>query len=201
MATSLLGLFKSLLPTHPHIIERRRHEYSPASRVQVLTLLYCTPGHLGKEKYDWITSITGVAPRTQRDINKKAKDRGFNPEVDLRIRDEYVVDEPRTGRPITAVTEEIIDQIMALVRKDRNGREKSGEVLGFETGISPSSALRALKKGKMRKCKPLWKPGLDEKTKLKRYQWCKDHEHWHKEGPFPGTLFLVLWSFHLINNP
>lgn len=101
-----------------------------------------------------------------------------------------MVDEPRTGRPATAVNEAIIDQIMALVRKDRNGREKSGEVLAFETGISPSSALRALKKGKMRKCKPMWKPGLDEKTKKKRYQWCKDHENWHKEGPFPGIYFL-----------
>jgi hypothetical protein len=66
-----------------------------------------------------------------------------------------VVHEPRIRRISTVVTEVIINQIMALVRKDRNGREKSGEVLRFKTGISPSSVLRALKRGKMRKCKPL----------------------------------------------
>jgi hypothetical protein len=142
MATSGVGL-AWLLPNLPpfnaqlHLNPPRENKYSIVARVQALTLLHCTVGPASKQKYDWIYLMTGVKPRTQRRIARKAKQRGYDPQRDLRIKDEYVAEGKRSGRPVTAVTEENIDKIMRLVRKDRNGREKSAEMLAFETGISP----------------------------------------------------------------
>lgn len=200
MATSGVGL-AWLLPTLPPFNAQlqlnpppRENKYSIAARVQALTLLYCTVGPASKQKYDWIYLMTGVKPRTQQDIARKAKERGYDPQKDLRIKDEYVAESKRSGRLVTAVTEENIDKIISLVRKDRNGREKSSEMLAFETGISPRSALRCLKKGKMRKVKPYYKPALAQICKEKRLKWCLEHRDWHKIGPFPGLWRYVIWT-------
>jgi hypothetical protein len=56
---------------------------------------------------------------------KTAKVRGFDPKVDPRILERYVVDAPRSGRPT----------------KDRAGREKSSEYRAHKASISQSSAL------------------------------------------------------------
>jgi hypothetical protein len=41
---------------------------------------------------------TGVKPRSQRAIKKKAQDRGYNPDEDPRILESYVVNNIRSGR-------------------------------------------------------------------------------------------------------
>ena len=67
---------------HPH--------HSTALRVQALTLL--TEGfHL-----DRVSEITTIPPQTLQYIRKKAKDRGYNPEINHQILEEYVVDEEHT---------------------------------------------------------------------------------------------------------
>ena len=68
-----------------------RPHHPTALRVQVLTLL--TEGfHL-----DRVSEITTISPRTLQYIRKKVKDRGYNPEIDRRILEEYVVDGQHTG--------------------------------------------------------------------------------------------------------
>jgi hypothetical protein len=46
-----------------------------------------------------IEKKTGVKPRTQRAIKKKAEDRGYNLNKDPRILKSYIVDDVRSGRP------------------------------------------------------------------------------------------------------
>ncbi|GFF59718.1 predicted protein [Aspergillus udagawae] len=58
-------------------------------------------------------------------------DRGYNPAVDPRIHLEYVEDGKRSGRP-KEITEAIEEGILDSIRKDRNGREKSSEILAYE---------------------------------------------------------------------
>ena len=79
--------------------------------------------------------------RSQRNIKKKAQDRGFDPEKDPRILEAYVVDGERSGRP-KEIPVEKEEALLTSVGNDRSGREKSSEVLGYEQGISSASALR-----------------------------------------------------------
>jgi transposase len=106
-----------------------------------------------------IKQRTGVKERTQRYIRKKASDRGFRPEEDPRILESYVVDGERSGRP-KEIGKYIEEALLASVRDNRSGREKSSEVLAFEQGISYRSALRILHKYGLRSVKSTTKPGL-----------------------------------------
>ena len=58
--------------------------YSLAQRIQCLTLL--AEGFSSAEVRD----RTGVAPRSQRAIKKRARDRGYRPEIDKQIKEAYV---------------------------------------------------------------------------------------------------------------
>jgi hypothetical protein len=53
-----------------------------------------------------IEQRTGVKERSQRNIRKKAFERGFRPNEDPRILESYVVDSDRPGRPKKVATEE-----------------------------------------------------------------------------------------------
>ncbi|KAK9242218.1 bacterial alpha-L-rhamnosidase-domain-containing protein [Lipomyces tetrasporus] len=56
---------------------------------------------------------------------------GFDPDVDPRIREEYVVDAHRSGCP-KEITEAIEQSIIDSVTKDHAGHEKSTEYLAYE---------------------------------------------------------------------
>lgn len=150
------------------------HRYTLAQRMQCLTLLAegCPAAHV-KEK-------TGVSERSQRAIRKKAYDRGFEPDKDPRILEAYVVDGAHTGRP-KEITKEQEDKVLSIVRSDRSGREKSTEVLAYETGMSKSSALRILHKYGLKCVKPTTQPGLTPQMKQARYEWALAHQHWTLE--------------------
>ena len=68
-------------------------------RTQALTLL------AAGIPYKWVMEVMGIPHSTLKAIRKRAKDRGFNPEVDGRILEEYVKDGDRSGRP-TEISEE-----------------------------------------------------------------------------------------------
>jgi hypothetical protein len=57
---------------------------------------------------------------------------------------EYAEDAKRSGRPKEIIPEKE-KAIIESVSKDRNGREKSSEILAYEASISHSSVLRILK--------------------------------------------------------
>jgi transposase len=106
--------------------------HSIVLRTQALTLL--TAGYT----YRQTSEITGIPQPTLENIKKRARERGYDPAVDPRIREEYVADAKRAGRP--GIPEEIKQQLVNNVQKDRNSREKSTEVLAFEVSISSSFA-------------------------------------------------------------
>jgi hypothetical protein len=106
---------------------------------------------------------------------KRGKDRGYNPNQtgSLRLEARYIEDGKRSGRP-KEICEATEQAILTSVTKDRNGREKSSEILAYEAGISHSSVLRILHKHGLVIAKPSWKPGLTEAIRLKRLKLCKD---------------------------
>src|ERR1700677_3989725 len=121
-----------------------------------------------------------IPRRTLFRIKAKAFKRGYRPEEDPRILEAYVEDSKRSGRPKT-VTEAVSQSILANVRADRNGREKSTEYLAYEYGISRRSVLRVLKAAGMNYVKPTKKPGLTDKMKAARLKFCRDHADWTLE--------------------
>jgi transposase len=127
-----------------------------------------------------ISRSLALPPKTVRNMIEKGKDRGYNPTRSLRVEAKFVEDGKRTGRPkeISEVTEQAI---LASISKDRNGREKSSEILAYEAGISHSSVLRILHKHGFVIVKPSMKPGLTEAARLKRLKFCRDHEAWGLE--------------------
>lgn len=127
-----------------------------------------------------VTQKTGITERTLYRIKKTAAERGFRPEEDPRILEAYVEDAERCGRPQT-ITEAIQAKLLAGVREDRNGREKSSEVLAYEVGISRRSALRILKAHGLTNVKPTRKPGLTVAMRLARLKFALEHAHWTLE--------------------
>nr|KMM68929.1 hypothetical protein CPAG_05252 [Coccidioides posadasii RMSCC 3488] len=85
-----------------------------------------------------------IPSSTLYDIQKQAKDHGFDPKNDPQISLSYVEDASRSGQPKKISTKEA--GIIAFVTKSHSEREKSTEILAFEAGISHSSVLQILKK-------------------------------------------------------
>lgn len=158
----------------PQDVKDVGHRYTLVQRVQYLTLL------VEGFKADYIEQKTGVRERSQRNIRKRAYDRGFRPEQDPRILESYVADAARSGR-LKEISEEVEKEILSAVRSDRSGREKLSEVLAYDAGISRSSALRILHKYGLHNVKPTTKPGLTPEMKKARYEWALAHKDWTLE--------------------
>ena len=144
--------------------------YSMAQKIQALTLLaegFSTAA---------VQQKTGIPPRTANRIRATAEKRGFRPAEDPRILEVYVEDRKRLGRPM-AITEAVEQKLLANIREDNAGREKSSEVLAYEVGISRTSALRILKKHGLTNVKPTRKPGLTARMKADRLRFCLNHAH------------------------
>jgi len=160
----------------------RGNRYSLAQRVQALTLL--SEGFSIKQ----VESKLRIPARTVRNIRQKAHDRGYRPEEDPRILEHHVEDGLHPGRP-KEIDSSVEIRLLDSVRKDRNGREKSSEVLAYEAGISPASALRILQKYGLTNVKPTRKPGLNKAQKAARFAFCHAHQHWTLED-----WKNVIWS-------
>ncbi|KAL5610411.1 hypothetical protein FOBRF1_006528 [Fusarium oxysporum] len=141
-----------------------------------------------------IHALTGIAVRTINSIYARAIARGFEPnERPLRLRNEYLEDAPRSGRP-RKQTEEAKDLIVAKVSRDRYGREKSAADIAGELSlqgidISKTTVKRNLKAAGYRKTKPTRKPGLTKKMQKERLDWCTAHRDWSVED-----WKAVIWS-------
>jgi transposase len=137
---------------------------------------------------------TGISISTINRIYGRAIERGFDPNIrPLVIKDEWLEDAPRSGRPRKQTTENI-EKVVEKVRKDRYGREKScadlaGELSTEGLDISAITIWRILKKAGFNKTKPTRKPGLTKKMKEDRLKWCIDHKDWTLED-----WKRVIWS-------
>ncbi|CBF84331.1 hypothetical protein AN2628.2 [Aspergillus nidulans FGSC A4] len=94
-------------------------------RVQVLSYWA-----LGIQPPD-IAKMLQINVRTIWDMIQKGQDRGYNPAQSMRVKLEYVEDGKRSGRP-KEISEATDMAVLASVKQDRNGREKSSEILAFE---------------------------------------------------------------------
>jgi transposase len=153
-------------------------EYNICTRAQIVTLKLAslTVAQI-KEKVALL-----INNRYIRLLWQKATSRGFDPKNPVLLK-AHLEDSKRSGRP-TVQTPEKIEEIKAAVRRDRYGREKSCVQIGMEVGVSAATVQRVLHKMGFRKTKPTRKPGLTEKQKKARYEWCRRHqglpdEFWH----------------------
>jgi Transposase len=157
-------------PRPENVIDHGRR-YGIAQKAQALTLL----------SLNWpakqVSDTTGIEIRTLYRIKNIAFERGYRPEQDCRILDHYVMEGRSTGRP-KEITKEVEERLLDNVKMDRNSREKSSEVLAYETGISASSALSILHKYDMSSVKPTRKPGLNATQRAARLKFCLDHKDW-----------------------
>lgn len=151
-----------------------------ATRASVVSLKAPAGGGLPSSQ---ITEILNISVRSINRIYSRAISRGFNPEQrPLSICNLYIEDAPRSGRPPKR-TSSIIETVIAAVRTDRYGREKSCDLLAYEMQqrgipISGSTVWRILKVAGFRKTKPTIKPGLSQAMKDARLDWCLQHQHW-----------------------
>lgn len=95
----------------------------------------------------------------------------------MRTFEEYVTPTKPPGPKRMATSKAIEDKLITLIEKNRNGREKSSEVLGFQLdGISHMSVLRMLKRQGYHKQKPTWKSILNDEQKEARLQFALRHK-------------------------
>lgn len=144
--------------------------HSIEARIQALTLI--DSGH----HVDEASAITGISRSVIYALRRKAKERGYDPAISRIIKTEYVVDASRKGRP-KVITVSLEQQVLGIVQKDRNGRERTCKDLAAEFGVSDMTIWRILKKNGLRKRKPSMKPGLTEAMKEARLQFCLQHRH------------------------
>jgi transposase len=156
--------------------------------------LIVTLKSIGKKTSIEISEITGISVRLINQIYARAIERGFEPNHrPLTIRDDWLKDAPRSGRP-SKQTPEIQQQVINKVRTDRYGREKNcadiaGELSLEGFNISAITIWRILRTAGFRKTKPTRKPGLTKKMRQERLQWCLEHKDWTLED-----WKLVIWS-------
>lgn len=133
-----------------------------------------------------VAELTNIPARTINAIYARAISRGFDTNRrPLEIHDTYLADAPRSGRPSKQKTD-IQTEVLSKVRFDRYGREKTcadiaGELSLSGIDISAVTIWRILRKAGLKKTKPTRKPGLTQKMKDERLQWCLTYRDWTLE--------------------
>src|SRR5450432_4245561 len=105
-----------------------KNRYDIAQRAQAVTLLV-----IGSP-YDYITTQTGISKRQVQYYLATAKSRGYNPEVSIILKDEYLQDGTRSGRPRKVDLEEE-QALIQSIKRDRYTREKTSTEFGYEHNI------------------------------------------------------------------
>ena len=124
-----------------------------------------------------VTAITEISRQTVGRLRKQARDREYQPDLSKKLLLSYVTDSPRSGRS-SVITSELESAIIAAVRKDRYGREKTFFMLGAEQGISVSTVLRVFRRNNFRSCKTIKKSSLTEIMMEARYQFVLRYKDW-----------------------
>lgn len=148
--------------------------YPIAVRAQCLTLRA-----IGKSNRE-ISRMLGPSNRQVRLWLQTAKERGYDPNVSIVLKDEYLIDKPQSGRP-HKLSPETLQELLIHHKKDRYAREKSAAEIGYEFQISDSTVQRVYKSNGISKRKPTRKPGLTKAMKQARLQWCIEHKDWTLE--------------------
>jgi transposase len=118
-----------------------------------------------------VQAITEVSVRSISDLKKKARSRGYDPQISRVLKLEYVEDAPRSGRPLK-ITPAIETVILDNVQADRHDRKKTADTLKYEHDVASSTILRMLKRNGFRSCKTTMKSELDAVMMKARLQFC-----------------------------
>lgn len=78
-------------PKAPKIL--KMHEHTTAVRIQALALAEAS---ISSER---IHEITGIDPKTLAGLRKIARERGYDPNISMQMKEDYVLDPPNTARP------------------------------------------------------------------------------------------------------
>lgn len=98
-------------------------------------------------------------------MSKKARNRGYNPELSTELKLEYVEDAPRLGALLKVTPKLEAAIVKAIEEGNRNERAKPAALLGYEHGVSQSTILNILKRNRFKPCKTTKKSGLTEKMR------------------------------------
>ena len=154
------------------IISRPKHCNS--ARIQAVTMLI-----LGIP-VDTIHTFTHISISQINRLMKKAKRRGFDPEVSKIVTVEHVQDEERPGRP--KCSQVVRDLIIKTVTQNSTTRQWSSQRIASEVSSTPgiaevsaSTVYRILKEEGYGSYKRTVKPGLTIENKKARLKQCLEH--------------------------
>jgi transposase len=122
-------------------------KHTTAERIQALALIE------EGVPVDRVTTVSGMSKASIYRLQKTARARGYDPAVSRRLKDEYVQDAPRSGRP-KKLSPEQEQELLQVLQKNRNGHEKTMQQLASEAGISSVSVYRIMRKHGLQKAKP-----------------------------------------------
>ena len=171
----------STLPSEPS--KKPRPYIDITLKAIALAIFQILPGN-HEERYTEVEKQTGVKKEALREIRKKVKGRDYNFKIDgLRILSEYFVDAPRSGRPNTTCNPDIERQVIEIVTKNRNSREKSAKIIGLEIIfiISRQSVCRLMYKLNFKKIKKTTKPDFNNVQKERRLKFYRKYRDWTLE--------------------
>lgn len=179
----ILGPQDVLVPAPPQVVYScRSARQSETVKAQALALLHCTQWPMTREKYKVVSEMTHISVRSLYELVNKARNMSYDPRQDLRIQAHYVAPIKPPGPKRTVTSKAMEKRVIALVEKNRNGREKLAEVLGFQLdGISQTSVLKMFKRKGYHKRKSTWKPLLNADQKKARLQFALRYQHWKLE--------------------
>lgn len=116
----------------------------PSTDITTRALVVTLKSPSGGKTTTEIAEITGISTRQVNGIYARAIERGFDPNHrPLTLRDEYLRDAPRSGRP-TKQTEERKNEVIVKVRRDllRQRRDGSrGELCGWHPSFGALGLL------------------------------------------------------------
>lgn len=78
-------------PKAPKVL--KMHEHTTAVRIQALSLAEAS---ISSER---IHEITGIDPKTLAGLRKIARERGYDPNISMQMKEDYVTDPPSATRP------------------------------------------------------------------------------------------------------
>ncbi|OBT70526.1 hypothetical protein VF21_10464, partial [Pseudogymnoascus sp. 05NY08] len=98
---------------------------APNTDISTRALIVTLKSPVGGKTTAEVAEKTGLSSRQVNKIYARAIERGFDPNhTPLTLRDEWLQDAPRSGRPLKRTTI-AQDEVVAKVRNDRYGREKA----------------------------------------------------------------------------
>lgn len=132
-------------------------KHTTAERIQALALIE------EGVPVDRVTTVSGMSKASIYRLQKTARARGYDPTVSRKLKDEYVQDAPRSGRP-KKLSPEQEQQLLEVLQNNRtagngNTPEKTMQQLASEAGISSVSVYRIMRKHGLQKPKAAGGPG------------------------------------------